>query len=80
MFDLTFPWAQGAEGYEISGEGAQTHEAQVTVARGVQHKYPHTALLLCNEVCGSYCRYCFRKRLFMNDNDDASLDYEPGLA
>ena len=41
-----------------------SNEQAVTVVRGVQHKYPHTVLLLCNEVCGAYCRYCFRKRLF----------------
>ena len=51
-----------------------------TVARGVQHKYADTALLLCNEVCGAYCRYCFRKRLFMNDNDDATNDVSAGIA
>jgi KamA family protein len=51
----------------------------VTVARGVQHKYPHTVLLLCNEVCGAYCRYCFRKRLFMDDNDEVTLDVSEGL-
>jgi len=56
-----------------------SNEAQVTVARGVQHKYPHTALLLCNEVCGSYCRYCFRKRLFMDENDEVNLDVSEGL-
>jgi KamA family protein len=55
-------------------------EASYTPVRGCQHKYPDTALLLVNEVCGAYCRYCFRKRLFMNDNDEASLDYSPGLA
>lgn len=56
-----------------------SNEAGVTVARGVQHKYTDTVLLLCNEVCGAYCRYCFRKRLFMNDNDEASNDITPGL-
>jgi KamA family protein len=55
-------------------------EASYTPVRGCQHKYTDTALLLVNEVCGAYCRYCFRKRLFMNDNDEASLDYSPGLA
>lgn len=55
-------------------------EARYTPVRGCQHKYADTALLLVNEVCGAYCRYCFRKRLFMNDNDDASLDYRQGLA
>lgn len=56
-----------------------SNEKAVTRVPGLQHKYPHTALLLCNEVCGAYCRYCFRKRLFMNDNDEASLDVRPGL-
>lgn len=57
-----------------------SNEAANTVMRGVQHKYPDTALLLCNEVCGAYCRYCFRKRLFMNDNDEASKDLSEGIA
>ncbi|MEM7248143.1 MAG: KamA family radical SAM protein [Acidobacteriota bacterium] len=57
-----------------------SNEASVTVAKGVQHKYPDTCLLLCNEVCGAYCRYCFRKRLFMNDNDEVSLDVTEGIA
>lgn len=56
-----------------------SNEAANTVLRGVQHKYPDTALLLCNEVCGAYCRYCFRKRLFMNDNDEASKDLSQGI-
>jgi lysine 2,3-aminomutase len=56
-----------------------SNEQAVTVARGVQHKYPDTVLLLCNEVCGAYCRYCFRKRLFMNDNDEATNDVSEGL-
>ena len=51
----------------------------MTVARGCQHKYADTALLLVNEVCGAYCRYCFRKRLFMDDNDETSLDITAGL-
>ncbi|MDH5197051.1 MAG: KamA family radical SAM protein [Gemmatimonadota bacterium] len=56
-----------------------SHEARYTPVRGCQHKYSDTALLLVNEVCGAYCRYCFRKRLFMNDNADASIDHRPGL-
>ena len=56
-----------------------SNEAAVTVAKGVQHKYRDTVLLLCNEVCGAYCRYCFRKRLFMNDNDEVSLDVTEGM-
>lgn len=56
-----------------------SNEAAVTVAHGVQHKYAHTVLLLCNEVCGAYCRYCFRKRLFMDDNDEVSNDVSAGI-
>lgn len=57
-----------------------SNEEAVTVARGLQRKYPDTAILLCNEVCGAYCRYCFRKRLFMNDNDEVTNDLSEGLA
>lgn len=57
-----------------------SNETSVTVARGVQHKYTDTVLLLCNEVCGAYCRYCFRKRLFMDDNQEVTNDVSEGLA
>ena len=56
-----------------------SNEESITVARGVQHKYVDTVLLLCNEVCGAYCRYCFRKRLFMDENDEATNDVTEGL-
>ena len=62
------------------GELDASDERAVTVTRGVQHKYTHTVLLLCNELCGSYCRYCFRKRLFMDENDEVINDVSEGLA
>lgn len=49
------------------------------VVPGCQHKYRSTALLIVSEVCGAYCRYCFRKRLFRNDVSEASSVVEPGL-
>lgn len=49
------------------------------VVPGCQHKYRTTALLIVSEVCGAYCRYCFRKRLFRNDVKEAMSDVEPGL-
>ncbi len=49
------------------------------VAPGCQHKYTTTALLLVSEVCGAYCRFCFRKRLFRHDVKETSLDITPGL-
>lgn len=57
-----------------------SNEARYTVSQGVQHKYPDTVLLLCNEVCGAYCRYCFRKRLFMDENDEVTKDVSAGIA
>ncbi len=56
-----------------------SNEQAITVARGVQHKYTDTVLLLCNEVCGAYCRYCFRKRLFMDENDEVTNDISAGI-
>jgi lysine 2,3-aminomutase len=56
-----------------------SHEASFTRERGVQHKYGDTVLLLCNRTCASYCRHCFRKRLFMGGNRETSLDIREGL-
>jgi KamA family protein len=61
------------------GKLDSSNEACYTVRKGVEHKYPDTVLLLCSQVCGAYCRYCFRKRLFMPDNDEVSLDVSEGL-
>ncbi len=61
------------------GELDACNEAAVTVAPGLQHKYSDTALLLCTEVCGAFCRYCFRKRLFMNENGEVSNDVSEGI-
>lgn len=53
-------------------------EADYTVAPGVQHKYADTALLLLSDLCGGRCRYCFRKRLFMEHREYEILkDYGP---
>jgi len=56
-----------------------SNEAAVSVAPGVQHKYEHPVLLLCNEVCGAYCRFCFRKRLFMDENEEVTRDVSEGI-
>ena len=61
------------------GDLDASNEQSVTITRGVQHKYEHTVLLLCNEVCGAYCRYCFRKRLFMDENDEVTNDVSEGI-
>jgi KamA family protein len=53
-------------------------EKSYTVAPGVEHKYPDTALVLLNNFCGGYCRFCFRKRLFIRGNKEVARD--PGIA
>jgi KamA family protein len=63
---------------EFGDLDASNEEANY-VAPGCQHKYPHTALLLCTEICGAYCRFCFRKRLFMELNDEATVDVMPAI-
>ncbi len=56
-----------------------SNEAANTVLPGVQHKYRDTCLVLVNEICGGFCRYCFRKRLFMHDNHEVTRDYAPAI-
>ncbi|MFH0915276.1 MAG: KamA family radical SAM protein [bacterium] len=48
-------------------------------APGLEHKYEFTALLLLSDVCGGFCRFCFRKRLFMHDSVETSRDVSEGL-
>ncbi len=57
------------------GELDASKEGDYSVAPSLQHKYRDTALLLANNTCGAYCRFCFRKRLFMNDNDEVERDF-----
>lgn len=55
-------------------------EGKYSVLRGVQHKYESTALFLASEACGGYCRFCFRKRLFIHPEQRESLtDVEAAL-
>jgi len=54
-------------------------EETFTVVPGLEHKYDYTALLLLNDVCGAYCRFCFRKRLFMDENDELVRDVSEGI-
>ena len=51
-----------------------------TQAPGLQHKYQETALLLVSDLCGGFCRYCFRKRLFIEDAREVNKDFSGGLA
>jgi len=50
---------------ELNTEGFcdTSGEADNTKIPGLQHKYSETALILATNVCATYCRHCFRKRL-----------------
>ena len=61
------------------GELDASDEEIYTVVPGLEHKYEFTAVLLVSYVCGAYCRFCFRKRLFMDDNDSLAHDVRKGI-
>ena len=51
-------------------------EENFTILPGLEHKYNSTVLLLISNVCGGICRYCFRKRIFMKENNVILRDLE----
>lgn len=73
---LVIPTAGELEEY---GSWDASEENANYVVKGCQHKYSTTALLLVSEVCGSYCRYCFRKRLFKSDVKEIVSDVSEGI-
>jgi KamA family protein len=56
-----------------------SEEAHYAKAVGLEHKYSDTALLLVNNICGGFCRFCFRKRLFMNGDSEVTHNISPNL-
>ncbi len=56
-----------------------SEESAYVVAPGVEHKYDQTALVLLTNRCAGYCRYCFRKRLFMRMNTEVVRDLTLGF-
>lgn len=61
------------------GDLDASNEDAYTRVPGLEHKYDSVALLLVNNVCGAYCRFCFRKRLFMDENDEVVRDVSGGI-
>jgi len=51
-------------------------EKTYCVIPGLEHKYNSTVLLIVSNVCDGICRYCFRKRLFMNSQDESLHDLQ----
>lgn len=54
-------------------------ESRYVRVPGVEHKYRDTALFISQDTCGAFCRFCFRKRLFMHDNKEVNRRYDEGL-
>jgi lysine 2,3-aminomutase len=54
-------------------------EARNTKSPGLQHKYRATALMLISDNCGGLCRFCFRKRLFINPEEDSTRDFSKDI-
>jgi KamA family protein len=61
---------------ELNGQGQldASGESNYTVVKGLEYKYDSTVIQLVNETCGGFCRFCFRKRLFMDDNNEVTKD------
>jgi lysine 2,3-aminomutase len=49
-------------------------EQAYTIIPGLEHKYHSTALLLVSNICEGICRYCFRKRLFLDSKSSRLRD------
>lgn len=56
-----------------------SNEQSFTALPGVEHKYNSTVLLLVSNVCEGICRYCFRKRVFMNRQSECLRDLPAAL-
>ena len=63
----------------IRGEFDPSCESDNTVVKGIQHKYTPTALMMVSEVCGGVCRYCFRKRIFLDTESETVEDNHEAL-
>jgi len=66
---------------DIWGRLDPSDEKAYTIIPGLEHKYNSTVLLLVSNVCDGICRYCFRKRVFIDSqreylrNLPAALQY-----
>jgi len=54
-------------------------EKMYCVMPGLEHKYNFTVLLLISNVCEGICRYCFRKRLFIQSQNEYLQDLQAAL-
>ena len=67
------------EELEKWGDLDPSDEKRYTVAPGLEHEYRDTAVILFNNLCGCYCRFCFRKRLFIKGNKEVIRNPLPAI-
>jgi len=67
------------EELEDWGKLDYANEGSFVVVPNLLHKYQATGTLFVNNVCGSICRYCYRKHFFMEGNDDVTNDVSEAL-
>jgi len=53
-----------------------SNEKAYTVMQGLEHKYHSVAVFLVTDICDGFCRYCFRKRLFIRKERQSLEDWE----
>jgi len=70
---LVIPDTRELDGW---GDLDASDEYKYMALPGLQHKYSDTALLLVTDLCAASCRYCFRKRLFMEPNKEIMKDIQ----
>ncbi len=70
---IVFPHEDELQEWEW-GNLDPSNEKAYTVLPGLQHKYNSTALLLASNSCAGLCRYCFRKRLFIDGGRPERLE------
>ena len=73
---VIIPHAQELEQW---GRLDPSDEKSYTVIPGLEHKYDSTVLLLVSNICDGICRYCFRKRVFINPRSTCLQDVEAAM-
>lgn len=67
------------EELENWGQLDASNENAYRVLPGVQHKYRSTVLFQISSACAGICRYCFRKRIFIQEEEEALHDLPRAL-
>jgi len=53
-----------------------SNEKAYTIMQGLEHKYHSVAVFLVTDRCDGFCRYCFRKRLFIQKKRQSLEDWQ----